>query len=784
MFVMSIASAVIAARDRTAGRLDQALHGDVESHASLLKGQLERNRLVVLMLAQNPAFRDYLDASSGRDASPTSGSAQQTAKALGYLEALLPEQVSEVCLIRTGGAEAARVVNGHVASAAELDQDESDASFFGPTVNLGPGKVHTTSPYRSEDTGIDVVGFSTLVPGSSGAAGPNGALVHFELAIDGLFSGTDDSDGFDTSIIDGEDGATVLASESLTFDATTREAILAAAADLSSGGGMLVAAGFRIAFHEVEIDRGTQHRWIVVAAAPQPTLSVLDQFGWLASLTVIVGVVLIGLAARGFRIYERGLRRSARIDPLTALPNRLAIHEHLCRLIASADRSSTFAVMIIDLDRFKEVNDTLGHHSGDRVLQEVAQRLTSTLPQTFVARLGGDEYAIAFPLGSDPQNIIEAAWAAHGAILGRFELDGTPVGIDASFGIAMYPDHGSDAETLIKHADVAMYEAKRGSHRIGFYRADTDAHTPRRLELAAELRNAIEDRSLLLHFQPQYRTADGRLCGVEALARWQHPRHGLVPPAEFVPLAEQTGLVVSMTDLVLDLALAQCRRWLDAGSEVRVSVNVAAQCITDEEFADRIALALATHDVPPRLLRIELTESTLVSDPDHAIEMLERIHDLGVSLSIDDFGTGYSSLAYVRTLPIDELKIDRVFIMSLRSGSPEDHIVRSTIQLGHDLGFEIVAEGIEDQETFERLRRYGCDIGQGFHLSRPAPAGQLQLHDLAERTTIASLVGAASLPRVVPFGPASRASITPDDSNTSVHAEDHEATEEAVASTP
>ena len=724
MFAMSVGAAVLGPRAHARDTLDGHLVAEVRSHTASVEGYFEKNRSVLLLLAQNPAFEELATADQSSATANAAAGEVRTTEALGYLEELYPESISEVCLIRSGGSEAARIVDGHIATADELDDDESDASFFAPTFDLSVDEVYTTDLYRSPDTGSDVLGFATQIPARDDAGGAP-AIVHLELSAASMFESSEDDDDYDIAIIDATTGELVFSEDLATITAETRRAIVDAT-EQSAAETVLAVGGRRHAFGAVDGGPNNENDWIFVAAATEPSLSMLQQFGWLSLATVFAGLVLMALAARGFSAYQRSLERNARTDALTGLPNRVHLYERISDRIEHATHGAEFSIMLIDLDRFKEVNDTLGHHFGDRVLRVIADRLVAALPGALVARLGGDEFAVLHPGTADTDRAMEAAWSAHQAILRSVDVDGITVGVDASIGLARFPADGVDTDTLVQHADVAMYEAKRNGQVLGVYDPDSDLYTHRRLELAAELRDAIDARALFLHYQPKYHMVTGELCGVEALARWRHAQHGLVPPSEFVPIAEETGLVIALTDLVLDLALRQCRLWREAGLGIRVSVNVPAHCVADPEFAARIQSALYHHQVPAELLQIELTESTLVLEPRRAIAMLNSLHDLGVSLSIDDFGTGYPSLAYLPDLPIDELKIGRVFISALQVDSAEDHIVRSIIRLGHDLGLDVVAEGIEDTGTLQLVRDYGCDMAQGYVLGRPGPAEHIQ----------------------------------------------------------
>jgi diguanylate cyclase (GGDEF)-like protein len=436
------------------------------------------------------------------------------------------------------------------------------------------------------------------------------------------------------------------------------------------------------------------------------------------------------LYATLFRIVavaSRRLRHQALHDGLTDLPNRTLLYERMEDAIAEVRRGDGMAaLLLIDLDRFKEVNDTLGHDHGDELLEEVAERLRGAVRRgDTLARLGGDEFAVLLCGVPDRGAVVDAAARLQAAISLPFALRGVVAVLDASIGIALCPDHGEDVNLLVQRADVAMYEAKRAQTRIETYAADRDPYSAERLQLLGELRTAIEAGQLVLHYQPKVALGSDRVTGVEALVRWQHPRHGLLGPGEFVPLAERTGAIGDLTRWVLDTALAQCRAWRDAGRDIPVAVNLAAPNIVDAALPELVAALLARWDVPADRLECEISEHTVMADPRRALDVLERLRRQGVRLSLDDFGTGHSSLAYLKRLPLDEVKIDRSFVMGMAEDGNDAAIVRSTIDLARHLGLEVVAEGVESEAVMRDLAELSCDVAQGFFLSRPLPADQL-----------------------------------------------------------
>ena len=429
-------------------------------------------------------------------------------------------------------------------------------------------------------------------------------------------------------------------------------------------------------------------------------------------------------------------------DALTGLPNRVLFRDRVEHAIRAGERSSRgCSVMLMDLDHFKEINDTLGHHQGDRLLQEVAMRLRATLRASdTVARLGGDEFGVLLHGVVDPARAAAVARTLLERLCEPFAVDETTLQVGGSIGIACSPEHGADVETLVQRADIAMYAAKAASSGIAVFEPSQDHHSPRRLALAAELRGAIERSEIVLSYQPKADLRSGRIVGVEALARWRHPQLGLIEPSEFVPIAEQSGLMNTLTASVLEAAVERVAAWRSLGHELTVSVNLSARSFLDAGLAEDIPALLAAHGVPPECLELELTESVLMDDPLRARATLERLAAIGVGLSVDDFGTGYSSLAHLKRLPVDTLKIDKSFVLDMAEDEADEAIVRSVIELAHNLGMRVVAEGVESAATWMRLAALGCDLAQGFHLSPPLrPRALLALLE-AERAAPAGLV--------------------------------------------
>ncbi len=413
-------------------------------------------------------------------------------------------------------------------------------------------------------------------------------------------------------------------------------------------------------------------------------------------------------------------------DTLTGLPNRSFLWTQIeqAQQMARGDHASA-ALLLVDLDRFKEINGTFGHQHGDLLLQQVAERLRqSSDTTTIVSRIGADEFALFLP-GADEAVARQVVARVNAALEEPFLIGEHPLQIEASTGIALYPAHGNDPLTLFQHADVVMSLAKQSPERCTLYDASKDTYNPQRLALLGDLRKAIADSELRLYYQPKADLQTGFVKSVEALVRWQHPSQGFIAPDQFIPLAEQTGLITPLTHWVVQTAVRQCREWLDTGRELSVAVNLSMRNLRDASLPDTIAAMLAQYEVPARLLYCEITESAIMADTQCTLQVLNRLVALGVRLSIDDYGTGYASLSYLKQLPAAELKIDRAFVRSLPTDLADQAIVRSTVSMAHSLGMHVVAEGIEDQATWDLLASLKCDIAQGYYLSRPLPASDL-----------------------------------------------------------
>ena len=441
--------------------------------------------------------------------------------------------------------------------------------------------------------------------------------------------------------------------------------------------------------------------------------------------------------------------RLGHVDDLTGLASRVEFGERLEQSLAGlAGAGGSVALLCLDLDRFKAVNDTLGHPLGDALLRLVAERLRSAVRGTdLVARLGGDEFAVL--LRDDPEldDVLEVARRVVETIQQPFELGDLAVtDIDASVGVALAPEHSSDTVDLLRCADVAMYAAKSGTSPIEVYRQDKDPHCRRRLVASTAIRRAIRNDEFALVYQPQFCLRTGDLVGAEALLRWEHPEHGAIAPTEFIAVAEQTGSIVQLTHWIMDTALDQLAHWCERGLEIAVAVNVAARSLHDDRLLDLVLAKMTRLRLPPRLLTLELTERGVIAGTETIARVLGRLGQFGVRLSVDDFGTGYSSLALLQRLSVHELKIDASFVAGMMRNEQDRVLVRSTVELAHNLGLIAVAEGIETEEQLDQLRAIGCNGGQGYLLGRPVGAEELERAGAAGIFAPARLAPSAVVP--------------------------------------
>jgi diguanylate cyclase (GGDEF)-like protein len=420
---------------------------------------------------------------------------------------------------------------------------------------------------------------------------------------------------------------------------------------------------------------------------------------------------------------EQTIRRMAFYDLLTDLPNRTHFRNQTQQAIqAGIQEKRPVALLMMDLRRFKEVNDTLGHRCGDRLLQQVGARLRAAMFQSdMVARLGGDEFGILLPKMAAMGDIETVARKILNTLEAPFVIEDVPIVVETSLGAVIAPEHGTDADILLQHVDVAMYHAKETGASYALYDSARDPHNPRRLALMAELRHAIEGNQLQLHYQPKIELATGRMIGAEALVRWQHPKTGMIPPDQFIGSAENTGLIKPLTDWVLTTGLHQCSNLLANGVMQHLAINISARSLHDLRFPNLIAKLLKAGGIPPEKLVLEVTESAFMVDLQRTVETLAVLSQMGILISIDDFGTGFSSLNYIKKLPVNEIKIDKSFVIDMTSDENDLSIVRSIIELGHNLGLKVVAEGVESKAILDSLAALGCDHCQGYYISYPLP---------------------------------------------------------------
>jgi diguanylate cyclase (GGDEF)-like protein len=425
-----------------------------------------------------------------------------------------------------------------------------------------------------------------------------------------------------------------------------------------------------------------------------------------------------GIAERETRIAYQ-----ARHDALSGLPNRVSFEGHVSDLIIARNSvQSIFSVLLLQLGRFSEINSTLGHDTGEQLIRKVGKALKQIVPEpNAVARHANNMFAMVLD-NDDSTNVALTVERILGIFDNAISIAGFNIDVTATIGEARYPQHGTTARTLMQHADTAIFEAKRLSRPYFAYESELDPHKPERLSMMSELRAGLEEGQFQLYYQPKVDLSSDTVKAAEALIRWIHPKRGFMAPDSFIPLAEQTGNIQKLTAWVLDTAVKQLRAWADDGINVKIAVNLSAKDLSNRNLPTEVANLLAAHNVATSSLILEITESAVMQDPAHALEIIKTLNEMGVTLSIDDYGTGYSSMAYLRSLPVHEIKIDKSFVLKLASSRGDEILVRSTIDLGHNLGLKVTAEGVEDVASIEILRAYGCETAQGYFVSKPLPA--------------------------------------------------------------
>ncbi|NOJ60098.1 EAL domain-containing protein [Arthrobacter sp. 260] len=452
-------------------------------------------------------------------------------------------------------------------------------------------------------------------------------------------------------------------------------------------------------------------------------------------LAVVLSGLTLAAAAIPLSFRHRLQRTLARTDDLTGLTNRRALYADVPDRLQPGQHS---ALLLLDLDRFKDVNDGLGHDVGDGLLQRVGERLTEQVRSSdLISRIGGDEFAI-FLADVSEEAAVETAARISRALEEPFTIGGVIVQTSASVGVALYPEHGPELGSLLRSADVAMYRAKADHSGHHLYQLDYNDHREIRFRTVQELRTAIAERQFVMHYQPKICPGGPEIADVESLVRWNHPTRGLLYPGSFLQLAEEAGLMPQLTDVIMDQVLDQAVRWRSEGLELAIAVNVSASCLR-QDMPHRITRLLSARNLPPSVIVLEITEEILLQEGPQTAGILREIRARGIEISIDDFGTGYSSLAYLRDLPVDELKLDRSFIAPMNQDPRATNLVASIIDLAHSLGLRIVAEGVEDEEAYTALAGLNCDLIQGYYLSKPIPAGELSAW-MARRRVAAGLV--------------------------------------------
>jgi diguanylate cyclase (GGDEF)-like protein len=733
LFLLSLVVAAVNQRRQIAERRDLTLSSSAKVESARLSDFFESSRTAVLLLAKNvqaAALAEPIEGPADAEVARVGASA-----ALGYVEELYPGRIGEACLISRAGAEVARVVHALPAAASDLSQDEAQNPFFAPTIALEVGQVYQAAPYVSPDTGDWVLSNSTPVIDSDGTGR---FIVHYEVTINPLVR-DGRSDGRHVYIVERDGTIVADSNEALSAGAPrSQDRRLRPLFAGSSVPSFATIGGERLAIRPVAEHEGNDNHWYIAVAADSK-VKFADTIALSTLLMVAVALALGSVAVRTIRESQRRLRREALTDSLTGLPNRAKLLASARDMLPAATRrGNDVVVMLVDLDHFKEVNDTLGHLQGDNLLREVSARFASAVGSSgTLARLGGDEFAVVSVAATGSFHGVELAEKMIDSLAAPMWLSGVPVRLAASIGIALFPEHGTTIEVLLQHADTAMYQAKGSGSDYRTYSGELDSNRPEQLALAAELRDAIGTDQLQLVYQPKFDLVTDAVVGFEALARWQHPAQGAIGPGSFIALAEKSGLIHTFSTWALRTALIELASWQDAGRFASLSVNVSPTSITNPTFVKELTSLLHDTGADPSGLILELTEGTFMRDYDRSVAVLNEVRRLGIKVSIDDYGTGYSGLSYLRQLPIGEVKIDRSFVCGIATNASDRSIVSSTIDLAHQLGLRVVAEGVETVEVLDSLRAMGCDEAQGFLLGMPTDAS-IAVALMSERGTKAN----------------------------------------------
>jgi diguanylate cyclase (GGDEF)-like protein len=687
----------------------RALQNDAVQIAAGFTAHFERVRSLNLMLGQHPALHQFPDGEVDPAANAEANAALQ------HLVDLYRGEIGQASLVDDSGRELARVSEDGPSSMRTLADDKTKSSFFEPTLALEPGEVYQSAPYLSAKTGSWVVSSSAPVQVDDGGR----VIVHVEVSLSSFAErlSTEDADRY-AAVVDLAEGRTIIDgggrlpywnSDFPTFehaDAVGSVGDTAQTVDTGGGHGLAVAP--------IAAGAGNANHWAIVQwSDTEPGL--LPAWVGLAG-TALAGILVV-LYVFLVRRQHLVLRKAARRDHLTGMGNRQALEEALEAAVRASEQGEGTGVLVMDLDGFKQINDTLGHDEGDRVLKVIADRLhANTFGHDTAARLGGDEFAVVLRKLHGPDDVLAVAHRLRDALVRPIELDGVPRFVGVSIGAALCPDHGTAVSELLRAADAAMYGAKRGREGIRIYEPGT-AGGAERSGLAAELLLAIETDRIKLVFQPERSLDTGSIVTAEALARWERSDGTHVPPSEFIPLAEETGLIRPLTLLTLRKALDEVVAWRAAGSDVRVSVNLSGRLVVDRSLPGLVQELLDERGLEGDHLVLEITETVAIASMDAAREVLRELRGSGIRIELDDFGSGYASARTLRDVPLDGIKIDRELVNDATSGGR--HMLATTIDMSKALNLYVVAEGIEDEAALDAMRSLGADVAQGYHLARP-----------------------------------------------------------------